>query len=149
MGYSINQILTVASMIEKETADPQLMPNIASVIYNRLNIGMKLQFDSTINYVERYIKPNISGDIDRYNSYYNTYKCAALPEGPICNPGRAAIQAALNPAVTDYLYFYSDSEGKYHFSHEYVNPNAPTPTAVPTVSPAPSVTPAPTATPAP
>lgn len=141
MGYSVNELLTVASMVEKETADPKLMPNIASVIYNRLDIGMKLRFDSSIYYVERYIKPYISGDINRYNSFYNTYKCAALPAGPICNPGKAAIEAALNPAVTDYLYFYSDNNGEYHFSKEYVNPKAiitPTPTltpATPTVTP--------------
>ena len=130
MGYSVNQILTIASMIEKETADPDIMRDVASVIYNRLNIGMKLQFDSSINYVEWYIKPYISGDINRYNAYYNTYKCAALPEGPICNPGYNAIKAALNPSDTDYLYFYSDSDG-YHFSVEYVNPKAPTPTVIP------------------
>ncbi len=124
LGYSMDQILTIASMVEKETAIPEMMPDIASVIYNRLNIGMQLQLDCTINYVERYIKPNISGDINRYNSYYNTYKCAALPAGPICNPGKAAIQAVLNPAVTEYLYFYSDEAKEYHFSKEYVDPKA-------------------------
>lgn len=124
MGYSVNQILTIASMIEKETSDKSRMPDIASVIYNRMKVKMKLQFDSSIYYVERYIKPNISGDINRYNSYYNTYKTAALPSGPICNPGKAAISAALNPSLTDYLYFYSDAEGQYHFSKEYVNPKS-------------------------
>ncbi|MHB8131394.1 MAG: endolytic transglycosylase MltG [Mobilitalea sp.] len=123
MGYSVNEILTIASLIEKETGDFGMMPDIASVIYNRLNIGMKLQFDSATQYVEWRIKPYISGDINRYNSFYNTYKCPALPAGPICNPGKAAIQAALNPAVTDYIFFYSDEEGEYHFSAEYVNPN--------------------------
>ena len=126
LGYTMDQILTIASMIEKETADYSMMPDIASVIYNRLNIKMKLRFDSSINYVERYIKPNISGDINRYNSYYNTYKCAALPAGPICNPGKAAIRAALNPNITDFLYFYSDAAGEYHFSKEWVNPKADT-----------------------
>lgn len=144
MGYSVDEILTIASLIEKETGDHDLMPTIASVIYNRLNIGMKIQFDSSIFYVERYIKPYISGDKDRYNSYYNTYKCRALPAGPICNPGKAAIKAALNPQDTDYYYFYSDSEGEYHFSHA-----APTLTPKPTVtlSPTPSISP--TITPAP
>lgn len=121
LGYSVNDVLSIASLIEKETPDKAMMPQIASVIYNRLKIGMKLQFDSSIYYVERYIKPNISGDINRYNAYYNTYKTPALPAGPICNPGKAAINAALNPAVTDYLYFYSDADGQYHFSKEYVN----------------------------
>jgi uncharacterized YceG family protein len=119
LGYSINEILTIASMIEKETPDKTTMPVISSVIHNRLNIKMKLQLDCTINYVEWYIKPYITGDENRYNSYYNTYKCSALPAGPICNPSRAAINAALYPSTTDYLYFYSDSQG-YHFSKEWV-----------------------------
>lgn len=118
LGYSINDVLIIASLIEKETGDVNLMPQIASVIFNRLKIGMKLQFDSSIYYVERYIKPNISGDSNRYNAYYNTYKTAALPAGPICNPGKDAIAAALNPAISDYLFFYSDTEGVYHFSKE-------------------------------
>lgn len=86
--------------------------------------GMKLRLEASRNYVERYIKPYITGDINRYNEYYNTYKCSALPAGPVCSPGRAAIQAALNPAETDYLFFYSDDQGVYHFSVEYVNPKA-------------------------
>lgn len=116
MGYSMDEILTIASMIEKETPNTDEMPIIASVIYNRLNIGKKLQFDSSIYYVERYIQPYISGDINRYNSYYNTYKCSNLPASPICNPGKTAIAAALNPETTDYLFFCSDEEGKYWFS---------------------------------
>jgi uncharacterized YceG family protein len=121
VGYSVDEILTIASMIEKEIADPKEMPLVASVIYNRLAIQQKLQMDCGTYYVERYIKPYISGDINRYNSFYNTYKCPALPAGPICNPGRAAIQAALNPESTEYLYFYSDEAGMYHFSKEYFN----------------------------
>ncbi|MDF2538291.1 MAG: mltG [Herbinix sp.] len=146
MDLGMYEILTIASMIEKETADPKLMPLIASVIFNRLENGMKLQFDSSIFYVERYIKPYIEGDINRYNSFYNTYKCAALPVGPICNPGKTAIQAALNPADTDYFFFYSDEAGEYHFSVEYVNPKALTPT--PTETPETDLTPIPTLTPA-
>ncbi len=119
LGYTVDEIITIASLIEKEAGDPQIMANIASVIYNRLNINMQLQLDASIYYVERYIKPYISGDINRYNSYYNTYKCSALPAGPICSPGKNAIQAALNPADTDYLYFYSDAEGNYYFSATY------------------------------
>lgn len=104
-GYTIDETLTVASLIERETDDPAQMANVASVIYNRLESGMKLQIDATIVYVERYIKPYISGDVNRYNADYNTYKCPGLPAGPICNPGSAAINAAVNPAQTNYLYF--------------------------------------------
>ncbi len=120
LGYSINEILTIASMIEKEAGNKAMMPDISSVIHNRLNIKMKLQLDCTINYVEWYIKPYITGDKNRYNSFYNTYKCPTLPAGPICNPGRSAINAALYPSNTDYLFFYSDKEGVYHFSKDYV-----------------------------
>lgn len=119
LGYSMNEILTIASLIEKEANTSENMANISSVIHNRLNQGMKLQLDASIYYVERYIKPYITGDINRYNSFYNTYKCSALPASPICNPGKKAIQAALNPADTDYLYFYSDSEGNYYYSVTY------------------------------
>lgn len=121
MGYSVNEILTIASIIEKETSDPAVMKQVSSVIYNRLNINMKLQMDCGTYYVERYIKPYITGDVNRYNEYYNMYKCKALPSGPICNPGRKAIEAAFSPSVTDYLYFYSDEKGEYHFSKEYHN----------------------------
>ena len=80
---------------------------------------MKLELDASVNYVENYIKPYISGDENRCNSYYNTRKCSALPAGPICNPGKKAIQAALNPADTDYLFFYSDELGDYYFTVTY------------------------------
>jgi UPF0755 protein len=116
LGYSVNDILTIASLIEKETGNPEYMVNVSSVIYNRLGINMPLQLDCGTFYIERYVKPYITGDVNRYNSYYNMYKCKALPAGPICNPGKNAIQAALNPVETDYLFFYSDSEGVYHFS---------------------------------
>lgn len=125
LGYSIYEILTIASMVEKEAGNKAMMSDISAVIHNRLRIKKKLELDCSIYYVERYIKPNITGDINRYNSYYNTYKCPALPAGPICNPGRAAINAALYPSDADYLYFYSDEEGVYHFSKEYVKYQAP------------------------
>lgn len=119
LGYSVDEILTVASLIEKEAGDTKSMPVIASVIYNRLNKPMQLQLDCTIHYIELYVKPYISGDINRYNAYYNTYKCSALPAGPICNPGMNAIQAALNPSETEYYYFYSDPDRIYHYAATY------------------------------
>lgn len=119
LGYTVDEILTIASLIEKEAGDSKTMSNISSVIHNRLSKGMKLQLDATINYVERYVKPNIKGDVNRYNAFYNTYKTGALPSGPICNPGINAIKAALNPAQTEYLYFYSDEKKEYHFSKDY------------------------------
>ncbi len=121
LGLTVDQVLTIASLVEKEGKDKETKYNISSVIHNRLNINKKLQLDASIHYVEKYIKPYINGDINRYNSFYNTYKCPALPAGPICNPGREAINAALNPPQTDYLYFYSDTQKNYYFSKEYHN----------------------------
>lgn len=119
MGYSMDEILTVASIIEKEGANPNEVSKIAAVIYNRLKVGMKLQMDSGIYYIERSVKPYISGDINRYNSLYNMYKCSGLPAGPICNPGSTAINAALSPANVSYLYFCHDSNAKYYYADTY------------------------------
>ena len=119
LGYSIDEILTVASIIEKEGANSNEVAKIAAVIYNRLEAGMKLQMDSSIYYIERHVKPYISGDINRYNSDYNTYKCSALPAGPISNPGMRTINAALNPADVDYLYFCHDENANYYYAETY------------------------------
>lgn len=119
MGYSMDQILTVASIIEKEGANPNEVRKIAAVIYNRLEAGMQLQMDSGIYYIERSVKPYISGDINRYNSLYNMYKCKGLPAGPICNPGARTINAALDPADVNYLYFCHDSSAKYYYADTY------------------------------
>lgn len=119
LGMTMDEILTIASIVQKETGQVAQMPEIASILYNRLEQGMRLQCDVTITYVEGAIKPYIDGDINRYNSYYNTYKCAALPAGPICNPGLAAIKAALWPDSTDYLYFAYDTNGNYYYASTY------------------------------
>lgn len=123
-GMTTDEIITLASIIEKEAKGSAEMNRISSVYHNRLKAGMKLQADPTINYIEWYVKPNITGDKDRYSAYYNTYKCAALPVGPICNPGTAALKAACNPAETDYLFFAADAAGKYYYAvtfEEHVN----------------------------
>lgn len=119
LGYSMDEVLTVASIIEKEGAKSSEVAKIAAVIYNRLEAGMKLQMDSTIYYIERNVKPYLSGDINRYNSYYNTYKCSALPAGPISNPGMRTVNAALNPADVDYLYFCHDENANYYYAETY------------------------------
>lgn len=119
LGYSFDEVLTVASIIEKEGAKSSEVAKIAAVIYNRLEAGMKLQMDSTIYYIERNVKPYLTGDINRYNGYYNTYKCAALPAGPISNPGLKTINAALNPADVPYLYFCHDENANYYYAETY------------------------------
>ncbi len=119
LGYSMDEVLTVASIIEKEGANSNEVKKIAAVIYNRLEAGMKLQMDSTIYYIERNVKPYLTGDINRYNSYYNTYKCSALPAGPISNPGMTTIKAALDPADVDYLYFCHDGNANYYYAETF------------------------------
>ena len=115
-GYTFDEVLALASIIEKEAFGREYMADISSTLHNRLAIKMRLQCDVTINYVEGAIKPFITGDIDRYNEHYNTYKCAAIPAGAICNPSIAAIEAVLNPSETDYLFFVTDSEKNYYFA---------------------------------
>lgn len=119
LGYSMDEVLTVASIIEKEGANSAEVAKIAAVIYNRLESGMKLQMDSSIYYIERHVKPYLTGDINRYNSYYNTYKCSALPAGPISNPGMRTIKAALEPADVPYLYFCHDENANYYYAETY------------------------------
>lgn len=116
LGYSMDEVMIVASLIQREGSNPNEMNKVAAVIYNRLKAGMQLQMDATINYMEQDVKPYLSGDVNRYNSYYNTYKCSALPAGPICNPGMSAINAALNPADVSYLYFCNDPNGNYYYA---------------------------------
>lgn len=118
-GFTVDQILTIASIIEKECGVKSEMSHVSSVLHNRINTGMKLQCDVTINYVENDIKPYITGDINRYNEYYNTYKCPALPAGPICNPGMSAIKAAINPLDTNDLYFAASADGVYVYAETY------------------------------
>ncbi len=119
LGYSMDEIIRVASIIEKEGAKSSEIAKIAAVIYNRLDAGMKLQMDSSIYYIERHVKPYITGDINRYNSYYNTYKCSALPAGPISNPGLRTIKAALYPADVPYLYFCHDENANYYYAETF------------------------------
>lgn len=119
LGYTMDEVLTIASLIQGEAGNPQEIGKVSSILHNRLKAGMKLEVDASINYVEKWIKPFISGDINRYNSYYNTYKCAALPSGPICNPGIDWIKAALYPEDTDYLYFVNDANGNYYYASTY------------------------------
>ncbi|MDO8527866.1 MAG: endolytic transglycosylase MltG [Deltaproteobacteria bacterium] len=115
-SLSEHQIVTLASIIEKETGAEEERTIIASVFYNRLDKGMLLQSDPTIIYGLKHFDGDIrKGDITHQN-IYNTYVHKGLPPGPICNPGRASIYAALHPAKTDYLFFVSKGNGTHYFS---------------------------------
>ncbi|MFU0831441.1 MAG: hypothetical protein ACFWUC_00640 [Oscillospiraceae bacterium] len=113
-GLSTDELITLASIIEREADDPENMQKVSSVFHNRLKIGMILQADSTRDYCNIYLVPQFG---DKYNQYYNTYReqCTALPAGPISNPGADALYAAAHPADTDYLYFATGTDHKYYY----------------------------------
>lgn len=115
-----NEILTLASIVEKETGASFERPLISAVFQNRIKIGMKLDSDPTVIYGmgENY-KGNLSrADLKRYSDY-NTYVIKGLPPGPIANPGKDSILAVLNPADVKYLYFVSKGDGTHHFSNSF------------------------------
>lgn len=124
LGLNLYQVMTIASIVEREAAVPAERPIIASVYYNRLKKNMPLQADPTVQYAIG--KPSnwwpvISAANLTVQSPYNTYQTNGLPPGPICNPSLASIQAALNPAQTDYLYFVAknDGSGSHVFAKTY------------------------------
>lgn len=123
MGYTQNEIMIIASIIEKET-DGRDQQDIASVIYNRLNpdnteTNGKLQMDSTVQYTLAERKEHLVQSDLAVDTPYNTYLHAGLPVAPICNPGMAAIDAALYPNSTDYFYFALGEDGLTHFFHSH------------------------------
>ena len=127
-GYSIRDILTIASMIEKET-DGTDRTTIASVIYNRLNnpgasTAGYLQIDATIQYVLPEGKIVQESDYQGVDSPYNTYKNKGLPPGPIANPGMESITAALNPQSTNYYYYALGDDHLHHFFSSYAEHQA-------------------------
>jgi UPF0755 protein len=121
-GLSIREVVTLASVIEKETGLPEERGVIASVFWNRLRIGMPLQSDPTIIYALE-LAGRFDGNLRRadleLDSPYNTYRFPGLPPGPIASPGEASIEAVLRPADTRYLYFVSKNDGSHHFSASY------------------------------
>lgn len=119
MGFSVRQIVTLASMIEKETSIPKEKPIISAIFHNRLRRGMLLQCDPTLIYalkMEGLYQGNIRKRDFEFDSPYNTYRYQGLPPGPIANSGRDSLIAALHPADSDYLYFVSKKNGEHHFS---------------------------------
>lgn len=111
--------LVIASIIQKESANNDEMPLVSSVIYNRLKKGMKLQMDGSLNYGEYSHQKVTPYRIRNDKSQYNTYLYKGVPKIPICNVGIEALQAAIFPAKTDYLYFMKSKKGTHHFSCNY------------------------------
>ena len=118
-GTDIQKTVTMASIIEKETAVPEERSVVASVYYNRLARNIALQADPSVIYAEllngNYVRALHHSDM-QFQSAYNTYTHPGLPPGPIGNPGRSSLEAALHPAQTDYFYFVSDGNGHHRFS---------------------------------
>jgi UPF0755 protein len=119
LGMNTLQVITLASLIEKETGKSEERSLISGVFHNRLHKSMLLQCDPTVIYA-LLLAGEYHGFIRKsdlkYDSPYNTYVFAGLPPGPICNPGEASIRAALFPAMTDKLYFVSRNDGSHYFS---------------------------------
>ena len=120
------EAVTLAALVEKETAQPSERPIVAAVYLNRLKIGMAMQADPTVIYAlqraGRY-NGNIRRDDLSFDSPYNTYKYPGLPPGPIASPGLASLQAAVAPAHVDYLYFVSRNDGSHVFARTLVEHN--------------------------
>ncbi len=122
-NLSKEEIVTLASLIEREARHDKDRPLVSSVISNRLDIGMKLDIDATLQYAlgyqtdeKRWWKSSLTAQDKKINSLYNTYTIAGLPPGPISNPGLSSLEAAINPAKTDYLYYITDSSGTNRYA---------------------------------
>jgi UPF0755 protein len=122
-GLTLAQTITLASLVEREGKTDSDRPMIAGILLNRINLGMPLQADATLQYSLGYQpfektwwKKELTVDDKKINSPYNTYSNPGLPPGPIANPGLASIKAAIYPASTDYLYYLHDKTGAAHYA---------------------------------
>jgi len=115
-GMTLKEVVTIASIVEKETGTAEERPIIASVFLNRLKRGMRLDSDPTVIYGIKDFNGNLTRDDLRTHNPYNTYVIRGLPPGPICNPGIESIRAVIYPADTEYLYFVSKNDGSHYFS---------------------------------
>jgi len=121
-NLTLEEWVTIASMIEKETAKPEEKPLVSAVIYNRIKKGMKLQIDPTVIYALKrrgLWKGKLTLEHLRIDDPYNTYYYFGLPPSPICNPGLESLKYALEPAPVDYLYFVADGSGGHYFSKNF------------------------------
>ncbi|MDY6825127.1 MAG: endolytic transglycosylase MltG [Thermodesulfobacteriota bacterium] len=116
MGFSVHEIVTLASIVEKETAVDAERPLIASVFHNRLKKNMRIESDPTVIYGIENFDGNLTRTHLNTRTPYNTYRIHGLPKGPIANPGEKSLEAVLYPADTPYLYFVAKNDGTHKFS---------------------------------
>ncbi|MCT4612219.1 MAG: endolytic transglycosylase MltG [Clostridia bacterium] len=118
LGYTLDEVIKIASIIEKEVRNESERPKVAGVIYNRLNKNIKLQMCSTVQYLLENKRARLLTKDTEINSPYNTYMYEGLPKGPIANPGIESIEAALNPETHEYYFFVvkDSKQGVHHFS---------------------------------
>jgi len=118
-GLTLDQVVSVASLVERETPNPSERPLVAGVFYNRLRHNEPLQCDPTVQYAMEmagHPDKNVRPTDLRINSPYNTYEHRGLPPSPIANPGEASLRAALHPAQTDFMYFVANDQGGHFFA---------------------------------
>lgn len=131
VGQVLEEIVILASLVEREAKSDEERPTIAGILLNRLDAGIALQVDATVQYAKGYDAASDSWwpqvtpeDYQKVKSPYNTYLHPGLPPGPIANPGRQSIRAATSPQETNYLYYLHDSEGKIHYAETIEEHNA-------------------------
>ena len=118
-GLTLYQVVTLASLVERETPKPEERPMVAGVFYNRLRKNLPLQCDPTVQYaleLEGHHTKNVRPADLHIDSSYNTYEHAGLPPGPIANPGEASLRAAMEPTTTEYMYFVANDQGGHFFA---------------------------------
>lgn len=118
-GMTFHEVLTLASIVEREVQTPEDMAHVAGIFLTRLKIGMALQADATVNYVTGKKEAAVSLEDAGIDSPYNTYKSVGLPPGPISNPGMHAIQAVLNPFDSDDLFYLTTSDGEVIYAQTF------------------------------
>jgi UPF0755 protein len=123
MDLTVYEVVTLASMVEKETGNPEERSLIAGVFLNRLERGMRLESDPTVIYGMSDFNGNLTRKDLETPSPYNTYVIKGLPPGPIANPGRASLEAVLYPSEEPFLYFVSKNDGSHHFSRTFSEHN--------------------------
>jgi UPF0755 protein len=123
MGFSVHEVVTLASIVEKETAKTEERPRIAAVFLNRLKRNMRLESDPTVIYGMEHFDGNIRRKDLKTPTPYNTYRIKGLPPGPIANPGKDSIKAVLFPPEEPFLYFVSKNDGSHHFSRTFSEHN--------------------------